>query len=178
MAIALVLLVTDEKSELIPKQSMVFLWERLNSAIAKAFITSARAEAFADTIGQATKAGGMRFDQAESLLGRMTSAFPTIELGRMHLRTLQSAVISAGPKPLDSKARSNPSPFELVVESDSLATRSAVPSADATGITLHRRFAVGLGVRRGKDSGKGRVTTSMGSFSEQSSSRYSYCNIG
>ena len=36
----------------------------------------------------------LRFSKAESLLGRLVSAYPTVPLGRLHLRSLQIKVIA------------------------------------------------------------------------------------
>ena len=53
-----------------------------------------RAEAIQSSIGAAIQHGGLRSSRAESLLGRLLSAYPTVPIGCLHLRSLQIKVIA------------------------------------------------------------------------------------
>ena len=87
------LLVNHAKSELVPKQSIVFLGERLDFRSLTAYATSERQSQVIALIDQAVTDKGLPFHKAESLLGLLTATYPTISLGRLHLRWLQWAVI-------------------------------------------------------------------------------------
>ena len=87
------LLVNHKKSELIPKQRLVFLGEILDFTSLTAFATDDRKNQVCDLISRASQHQGLPFCQAESLLGLLTATFPTVHLGRLHLRWLQIEVI-------------------------------------------------------------------------------------
>lgn len=95
LCVALGLLVNLAKSELIPVQRITFLGEILDLQAARAFTSQERKDAIVEIIKKAEKHQGLLFPQAERLLGLLVSAFPTVPLGRTHLRELQRAVIVA-----------------------------------------------------------------------------------
>lgn len=87
------LLVNFAKSELIPVRKIVFLGERLDFTVGKAFPTEDRKVAVTKVIDRALTQGGLPFPEAESLLGLLSATYATFPLGRLHLRTLQRQVI-------------------------------------------------------------------------------------
>ena len=84
------LLVNREKSELIPIQSIVFLGESLEDG-ERASVSIARQPVCGPESDYTRQ---LRFAEAESLLGLLTATYPTIPLGRLHLRSLQQQVIT------------------------------------------------------------------------------------
>ena len=95
LCLELGLLVNHEKSELEPKQIIVFLVEQLDLTRATAFTTQVRMDRIQGLIMSALEHHGLRLFQAESLLGLLGATYPTVPLGRLHLRLLQMSVIVA-----------------------------------------------------------------------------------
>ena len=89
------LVVNRAKSELVPQQKLVFLGEVLDFRSLTAFATPNRQIQVTQLIQSALDHNGLRFSKAESLLGLLTATFPTVALGRLHLRWLQVSVIRA-----------------------------------------------------------------------------------
>ena len=92
---ALGLVVNEEKSELVPCQSITFLGENLDLRIGRAFTTPSRRQRIQSLVAAAIQQKGLRFARAESLLGLLVATYPTVPLGRLHLRSLQRKVIVA-----------------------------------------------------------------------------------
>ena len=72
------LLVNETKSEIITTQSIVFLGKRLDLLHSRSFLIPERRQAIQSSIWAAIQHGGLRFFRAESLLGRLVSAYPAV----------------------------------------------------------------------------------------------------
>ena len=87
-------LINEKKSELVPTQQIVFLGEKLDFAAMIAYPTAERKETVCAIINAAISDRQLQFGRAESLLGLLSATFPTVLLGRLHLRPLQAEVIA------------------------------------------------------------------------------------
>ena len=99
------LMVNAKKSELAPKQSIIFLGERLDFSQLRAFPTEERQQAIVPKLRKAIEDKHLLFPKAESLLGLMTATFPTIPLGRLHMRPFQREVIKVIRRGRDPRAQ-------------------------------------------------------------------------
>ena len=71
----------EAKSELVPKQQIVFLGEKLDFASMVAYPKAERRETGCTIIDSALTKLQLRFERVESLLGLLSATFPTVHTG-------------------------------------------------------------------------------------------------
>ena len=99
------LIVNTDKSELIPTQEIIFLGERLDLLHAIAYTSPEREVKIRLGIERVLAQTSPTLTQAESLLGLLTATYPTVPLGRLHLRRFQWRVIKQIRRGRDHKKR-------------------------------------------------------------------------
>ena len=144
------LLVNQEKSELQPTQSIVFLGERLDLLQGRAFPTEERRQVVVPALEQALSHHGLEFPAAESLLGLLSATAPTIPLGRMHMRPFQLDVIRQVRIERNGRAwipvtGQSAQALQWWTHGPHWEIGIPIPSRTPTGDRVHRRVIQGMG---------------------------------